>query len=89
MPNRAYLINLPEDKPKLEYSSKLLGELGFTVEIIEGVKSVQVPPSYLEMQSLQLKDSCQTSNVKRMTCGCNGKAEICGAGLKECLTAVM
>jgi len=42
VPNRAYLINLPEDKPKLEYSQKLLGELGFEVEVIEGVKSVQV-----------------------------------------------
>ena len=42
VPNRAYLINLPEDKAKLEYSQKLLGELGFDVEIIKGVKSVQV-----------------------------------------------
>ena len=42
VPNRAYLINLPEDTAKLEYSQKLLGELGFDVEIIKGVKSVQV-----------------------------------------------
>ena len=46
VPNRAYLINLPEDKGKLEYSQKLLGELGFDVEIIQGVKSVQVSFSH-------------------------------------------
>lgn len=42
VPSRAYLINLPEDKGKLEYSQKLLGELGFQVKVIQGVKSVQV-----------------------------------------------
>ena len=47
VPNRAYLINLPEDKGKLEYSQKLLGQLGFEIEIIEGVKSVQVGSSHL------------------------------------------
>ena len=42
VPNQAYLINLPEDQAKLEYSHGLLAELGFDVEVIEGTKSVQV-----------------------------------------------
>ena len=42
VPNQAYLINLPEDQAKLKYSQRLLAELGFNVEVIEGTKSVQV-----------------------------------------------
>lgn len=42
MPNKAYLISLPVDKPKRDFSLQLLGELGFDVEVIDGIKSVQV-----------------------------------------------
>ncbi len=42
VPKQAYLINLPQDQAKLEYSQRLLAELGLNVEVIEGTKSVQV-----------------------------------------------
>ena len=41
-PNKAYLISLPVDKPKREFSLQLLAQLGFDVEVIDGIKSVQV-----------------------------------------------
>lgn len=41
-PTKAYLISLPEDTPKREYSLQLLRALGLDVEVINGIKSVQV-----------------------------------------------
>ena len=61
VPNRAYLINLPEDKGKLEYSQKLLGELGFDVKIIQGIKSVQVSFSSICLACTALKCASRSS----------------------------
>ncbi len=41
-PTKAYLISLPVDAPKREYSLQLLRDLGLDVEVIDGIKSVQV-----------------------------------------------
>ena len=41
-PVRAYLISLRADVPKREHTLRLLAELGLDVEVIDGMKSVQV-----------------------------------------------
>lgn len=50
-PTKAYLISLPVDAPKREYSLQLLRDLGLDVEVIDGIKSVQV----------RCKQSCTSS----------------------------
>lgn len=51
-PTKAYLISLPEDAPKREHSQRLLAELGFDVEIIDGIKSVQVCCAHCQPHSI-------------------------------------
>ena len=41
-PSKAYLISLPIDVPKRVHTLRLLAELGLDVEVIDGIKSVQV-----------------------------------------------
>ena len=41
-PSKAYLISLPLDAPKRDHTLRLLAELGLDVEVIDGIKSVQV-----------------------------------------------
>ncbi|CAL8466291.1 g5827 [Coccomyxa elongata] len=60
-PTKAYLISLPVDAPKREYSLQLLRDLGLDVEVIDGIKSVQLGSleEFTECLPAGSADDCQ------------------------------